>query len=352
MGVGVSLSNLASAVTNAGGIGVISSAQIGFRENNFENDSINCNLRALKEEIQLAKDTAEQQVRIAEEKKNKLVRLSEAVTEALRTELQGQKAEAEKEINDELRSMGSSFDSKIAKIEAETKRKSDKIDAELKALEEENNEDSREKERVEANNNIFKLETMESNTASYADKRSLQLQIDEARKALQEKEDTWNIEDQKAQLEEEKALLQERADNRKASLQEQYNSEKEEKEAELKDTQAYYDKLLQEDSINAQARYMLLQGNQEELVALLQSYNPLWQDAGQSLAESLLEGLNSQKESIKDAVSEILGLKGQQTQSKDYYPTQKTYYDVASGTYKGLASGTDYNHLEDLYLTT
>jgi NAD(P)H-dependent flavin oxidoreductase YrpB (nitropropane dioxygenase family) len=56
MGVGVSLSNLASAVTKAGGIGVISSAQIGFKEDNFENDSINCNLKALKKEIQLAKE--------------------------------------------------------------------------------------------------------------------------------------------------------------------------------------------------------------------------------------------------------------------------------------------------------
>ncbi|MBD7910676.1 NAD(P)H-dependent flavin oxidoreductase [Clostridium cibarium] len=56
MGVGVSLSGLASAVTNAGGIGVISSAQIGFREDNFEDDSINCNLRALKNEIKLAKE--------------------------------------------------------------------------------------------------------------------------------------------------------------------------------------------------------------------------------------------------------------------------------------------------------
>ncbi|MDS0528194.1 nitronate monooxygenase [Clostridium sp. SHJSY1] len=56
MGVGVSLSNLAAAVTNAGGIGVISSAQIGFREDNFENDSLNINLKALKKEIQLAKE--------------------------------------------------------------------------------------------------------------------------------------------------------------------------------------------------------------------------------------------------------------------------------------------------------
>lgn len=55
MGVGVSLSNLASAVTNAGGLGVISSAQIGFREKSFMNDPIKTNLKALKDEIHLAK---------------------------------------------------------------------------------------------------------------------------------------------------------------------------------------------------------------------------------------------------------------------------------------------------------
>ena len=56
MGVGVSLSNLASAVTKFGGLGVISSAQIGFREKTFLTDPINTNLKALKKEIHLAKE--------------------------------------------------------------------------------------------------------------------------------------------------------------------------------------------------------------------------------------------------------------------------------------------------------
>jgi len=56
MGVGVSLSGLASAVTNAGGIGIISTAQIGFREPGFEKNALACNLKALKNEIQLAKE--------------------------------------------------------------------------------------------------------------------------------------------------------------------------------------------------------------------------------------------------------------------------------------------------------
>jgi len=56
MGVGVSLSNLASAVANEGGIGVISGAQIGFREKDFDHNPIEANKRALRKEIRKAKE--------------------------------------------------------------------------------------------------------------------------------------------------------------------------------------------------------------------------------------------------------------------------------------------------------
>lgn len=59
MGVGVSLSGLAGAVSKAGGIGVISAAQIGFREPDFEKTPIPCNLKALAKEIAKAKEIAE-----------------------------------------------------------------------------------------------------------------------------------------------------------------------------------------------------------------------------------------------------------------------------------------------------
>lgn len=56
MGVGVSLSGLAAAVTNEGGIGVISAAQIGYREPDFETNNLEANLRALRAEIHKAKE--------------------------------------------------------------------------------------------------------------------------------------------------------------------------------------------------------------------------------------------------------------------------------------------------------
>jgi nitronate monooxygenase len=58
MGIGVSSSKLAAAVANAGGIGIISAAQLGYNEDDFEKNPLEANLRALKKHIALAKSKA------------------------------------------------------------------------------------------------------------------------------------------------------------------------------------------------------------------------------------------------------------------------------------------------------
>lgn len=56
MGIGVSLSRLASAVAKQGGVGVISAAQIGFMEPDFYTNPKEANIRALKRNIREAKE--------------------------------------------------------------------------------------------------------------------------------------------------------------------------------------------------------------------------------------------------------------------------------------------------------
>lgn len=58
MGVGVSLSGLAGAVAAEGGIGVISTAQIGYRDPEFDRHPIECNLMAIDDEIKKARAIA------------------------------------------------------------------------------------------------------------------------------------------------------------------------------------------------------------------------------------------------------------------------------------------------------
>lgn len=58
MGVGVSLHNLAGTVSKEGGIGVISAADIGYKEEDFNMNPIKANLRAIGKEIKKAREIA------------------------------------------------------------------------------------------------------------------------------------------------------------------------------------------------------------------------------------------------------------------------------------------------------
>ncbi|MEI3164588.1 MAG: nitronate monooxygenase family protein [Lachnospiraceae bacterium] len=60
MGVGVSLSSLAGAVAKAGGIGIISTAQIGFKDQDFGKNPMAANLRAIHSELKKAREKAPQ----------------------------------------------------------------------------------------------------------------------------------------------------------------------------------------------------------------------------------------------------------------------------------------------------
>ncbi len=58
MGIGISRSSLAAAVAKAGGIGVISGVNVGYDEEDFDKNTLNANLRALKKHIIKAKENA------------------------------------------------------------------------------------------------------------------------------------------------------------------------------------------------------------------------------------------------------------------------------------------------------
>lgn len=58
MGVGVSLGNLAGAVAKAGGVGILSTAHIGYKEPDFETNSHEANMRAIESEYKKARAIA------------------------------------------------------------------------------------------------------------------------------------------------------------------------------------------------------------------------------------------------------------------------------------------------------
>ena len=58
MGVGVSLSSLAGHVAKEGGVGILSTAQIGYREPDYDENPVEANLRAIGTQVQEAREIA------------------------------------------------------------------------------------------------------------------------------------------------------------------------------------------------------------------------------------------------------------------------------------------------------
>ena len=77
---------------------------------------------------------------------------------------------------------------------------------------------------------------------------------------------------------------------------------------EVEATGSHYTELLKAESLQAEARKLLLQKNQNELIELLNSYNPNWHQAGVSFGESLIAGIDQIKPTVEAKVAELLVL--------------------------------------------
>ncbi|NFO38874.1 hypothetical protein FDB42_01920 [Clostridium botulinum] len=280
-------------------------------------------------EINLAKENAKQQLAIAKEKYSKLEDFSKALTDAIKEQLTKQKKVTINSIESEIDALETKYDKESDLIDSNTDKKKESIQNKIDALDQETEAENRLKEVQESNNNIAILQAKLNNTASEADKKALALKIKNSQAALEQKRKEWNREDEKASLKEEQDEIEKRAKKKKDRLKAEYEDEKENLKKKKKAAEEYYEKLLETDAINAQARYLMLQGSNDQLVQLLQSYNPYWQDAGQSLADSLINGLNSRKQDMASAVANLTSLR--------------------NGSLDGYSSGTSFNPKSGLY---
>jgi hypothetical protein len=73
----------------------------------------------------------------------------------------------------------------------------------------------------------------------------------------------------------------------------------------------HYEEMRKEENLEQQARLLIQDNNNKELIQLLESYNPKWLDAGKSFGENLLNGLNEKKRQIQRTVEQLMYMVGQ-----------------------------------------
>lgn len=232
-------------------------------------------------------------------------------TENIRRETDERIKEYDRELAAKLKLLDDGTNDELRQLQEQIGGINDKTKQEEKELEEQEYQKklaAKQKELIEAKSAEEQLKIIDELN---------QLKSDRERKLL--------LESRQLQIEElrsEMDRIRVQAQEKRNELQMEYEEKKrieiqkssvaiEALDREMEATKIHFAKLLEEDKIQAEARRLILDENNKELVELLGTYNPKWQDAGRSFGENLLEGLNSTKQSIQNAVSEMLSMVGQ-----------------------------------------
>jgi len=285
---------------------------------------------AIKKSTEANKEAAEAAKKLREETVKNLDTLGDAVKKALTkryeseeslqlTSLTKQSDALKRLTESNINQYDREYAAKLKLFDAETSEELKALQAQIDAIDEQTDaEEKGIKEREYQEKLAIKQKEL---TAAQTDEEKLKL-TDELNDMLAKKERENILESRKQQKESiknEMELVRTRADEKREAMRieleekkkhEQQLSEEKQKgiSAEMKSIEDHYKTLKSEEALQNEARKLVIANNNEEIVKLLGEYNPKWQDAGQSFGESLLDGLNSTKSSIKQAVNSILTL--------------------------------------------
>ncbi|MFA5389777.1 MAG: phage tail tape measure protein, partial [Candidatus Omnitrophota bacterium] len=276
-----------------------------------------------------AEDLAKQAKEAYEKLKGELDSFGAAITKALRKRYDAQEKIETDALDDSLDREKTAHDEKLKLYDAEYKAKLKALNAgkesalsglqtQIDAINNMTDAENKALEEQEYQQKIADLREQILQAESNEDKIGLQEELD---KEIADHERDALLDSRQAQiklLEQQMENIREKAENEEEALQESYDLQKEAVDAEYdllieglnneKDAlKEHYQALADEEALQAEARKLVISKDQDAIIKLLNTYAPGWQDAGLSFGESLINGLNSAKQSVKAAVSGLLG---------------------------------------------
>ncbi|MGO1044499.1 phage tail tape measure protein [Clostridioides difficile] len=284
-----------------------------------------------KDVAEATKDLISAMEQSLETNKSKFEKICEAITTALKNQYESQKdvqlkalderlKVEEKASSDRLKVYEKEYNEKLKYLDTETNEKTNAIQEQIDAIDKQIEEEQKAEEEKAYNEKISDLDRKLATAKNQKEREKIQQEIAEAQADRQKKLLDEQRQQEKDRLKEQIENIKTEANNKKEQYKEEYDNQKEAENEKLElikesntskkeEIEKYFEELLEETNIQNEARKLLLQKNSEEIIKLLSEYNPHWQDAGQSLADSLLNGVNSKKQSIQEAVKEAINLK-------------------------------------------
>ncbi|HBH3496238.1 Phage-related minor tail protein [Clostridioides difficile] len=284
-----------------------------------------------KDVVEATKELISAMEKNLETNKSKFEKICEAITTALKNQYESQKdiqikalderlKVEEKASNDRLKVYEKEYNEKLKYLDTETNEKTNAIQEQIDAIDKQIEEEQKAEEEKAYNEKISDLDRKLATAKNQKEREKIQKEISEAQADRQKKLLDEQRQQEKNRLKEQIENIKTEASNKKEQYKEEYDNQKEAESKKLElikesnasqkeEIEKYFSELLEETNIQNEARRLLLQKNSDEIIKLLSEYNPHWQDAGQSLADSLLNGVNSKKQSIQEAVKEAINLK-------------------------------------------
>jgi hypothetical protein len=219
------------------------------------------------------------------------------------------KDEAEKEVNDY-------YDNAKEKAESTAQVQEDAIQKQIDALDTEKAAGDRAETLKGYTSKITDLQKQIAFSHDNYNKSQLQKQLDSQTQEYQKQVADYAREDKKTELQSQITQIknnlstQEKAmDSAKkselADIEEIYNKKKDRLDKQLTAVKAYYARCEESANLEAEAEKMIMQNNQNDIIALLQSYGDAYKDAGTTLGDMLVQGFQPAIDNIKSMISSI-----------------------------------------------
>ncbi|MNH99796.1 Chromosome partition protein Smc [compost metagenome] len=294
-------------------------------------------ISAKEAEIKEAEKTSEAKIKLQEQQQK-------AVEKSAEEELKTQK----KLTDNKIKELDKEYAAKLKSLDIETSGQVKAIQDQIDAIDKQTDAEDKAREQQEHNDKLTELnkqlaaaETAEERIKIQAEinkeiaaynraqlletrktaKEQLKSQIDVIKEAAADKKEALKQElsDKKDHEKDLLEALVERLNDEKEKTKTHYSDLKESEQEKLKSVKEtlgeekdaikeHYAELTTKEALLAESRLQIIEQNNDEIIQLLSEYNPKWQDAGQSFAESLAEGLASEKQTIEDAVKGVIDI--------------------------------------------
>ena len=211
------------------------------------------------------------------------------------------------------------YNAKLKLIDEESYNRQQALQREIDQIDELAKQEDRAREEKEHGDRLNDLTQKIMTAENPEDKMKAQKEYDEAVREWERKKERERREERKESLRAEIDAIREGAEKKKEAAKEELENlkAKEEEEKKIKEEglsekkellNRHFEELTSDENLRNEALKLLQSKNQEEILNLLKTYEPDWQNQGQSFADAFLNGLNSSKQSIEDAITEAFSL--------------------------------------------